>query len=567
MKKEKIYKNWDLIVILVASLMRIYLGNILGIWFLTNNPHDDGLLVNYADLETHFITQDFPKNLLMVKEMMFSFFLNVVHWTGLSYSLILSLLWIFAAVLVRRFMGYITSNKIYLLFSYIFVLFAPVAFDSLTGTRLYRNSIIAPFVLITFTLMLMLLIYLIKNANKSIKGALGIATILGMFFSFTAYIKEDGIWILACMILVTIVCLSVVVIRYKNNKRKLLAWAITICLPLMIFGTFTNIYKCINYHYYGVYATNTRTSAELGKFVKYIYKVDSDNRTDEIWTPTDAIEKIFLSSETLQKYPEVWTNIVNTPWLGGGTIYETPIQGEFITWVIRDALVEADLWKSEKQVNDMFKQVNKEVDNAFKVGKLKKDKKFQLVSSTGGRSFSEISSLWKPMYKQYLSAVFLKEYEEGGVLPTVKEEFTSDYASFLCNFNLSPLSERATQIRNQEIINANKFVSVIFKIYAFVQPLLWFCCVIGMCISIVTEIKKYIKEKSKIDFVTIIVMGMIIGLFGISLAYTFSIGWYCSYIDDRWLKFYSVGLVPMCILIELLGTYLFFSKIKRIINR
>lgn len=55
------------------------------------------------------------------------------------------------------------------------------------------------------------------------------------------------------------------------------------------------------------------------------------------------------------------------------------------------------------------------------------------------------------------------------------------------------------------------------------------------------------------------------------MAYTISIGWFTSFLArDYWptvLKFYSVGAIPLMILIEILGSYLFVTEVSEIINK
>ena len=134
---------------------------------------------------------------------------------------------------------------------------------------------------------------------------------------------------------------------------------------------------------------NTRTKGELEWFVSNIYKIGSENRTPEIWAPFDAIEKAFEASPTLKQYPKLLKCIEKSSWVGGN-IHKNPISEDFLTWVMRDALVEADMWKSEEQVQQLFKKINEELEQAFKNGTLKTDEKIQLISSMGGRSLKEM---------------------------------------------------------------------------------------------------------------------------------------------------------------------------------
>ena len=92
-------------------------------------------------------------------------FLDFVHLTGLSYNIVLSIIWVVAAILMVRLFSRFDLQPIFLIFIYLFVLFTPCAFDYYVGTRLYRNSIIAPFLFIVFALMLILIVDILKNKD------------------------------------------------------------------------------------------------------------------------------------------------------------------------------------------------------------------------------------------------------------------------------------------------------------------------------------------------------------------------------------------------------------------
>ena len=194
-----------------------------------------------------------------------------------------------------------------------------------------------------------------------------------------------------------------------------------IFMPFAIFVIAINIYKGINYHYFGIYETNTRTNGELGEFVEKIYKIESTERTTDVWAPEDAIKKAFNASPTLKKNKKIFRKIEKSYW-GKGNLKKNPIKGDYLTWALRYALDNAGLWESEKQVSELFHQINEELDEAFQKGTLKKDKKIQLVSSMGGRSLQEIISMKDMIIKTYKITILLEEYSPGGILPMPGEE-------------------------------------------------------------------------------------------------------------------------------------------------
>lgn len=344
---------------------------------------------------------------------------------------------------------------------------------------------------------------------------------------------------------------------------------IVLFLPLAIHSGCTHIYKSVNEYYYGVYETNTRTKGELGEFVSNIYKIDSESRTPEIWAPFDAIEKAFEASPTLKQYPKLLRCIEKSSWVGGN-IHKNPISGDFLTWVMRDALVEADMWKSEEQVQQLFGKINEELEQAFKNGTLKTDEKIQLISSMGGRSLKEIFQLKEVVIEEYKSLILLKGYEPGGTLTQGMIENVSDKASFYTNNDLYPLSQKMSMKRQQEIDMTNSIITVIFKAYAILYPVMCLLTVLGIIVTVIYQLIIWIRNR-KVESQKVAIWFIVISLIGISLAYTISIGWFSSFLDkDSWptvLKFYSVGAIPLMILMELMGAYLSISGIKNVFKK
>lgn len=559
--KNLLLKNSMKIFILIITIFRIILSNLISAWYPSSQLYDDNLLITYASLSSHFTN---PNHLSLVKTMSYPIFLRLVHLTGLSYTIVLSIVWILSAILVVKMLSYITKNKFFLIFVYLFVLFTPSAFESWIGTRLYRNSIIAPFVLILFTIMLIIVFKLLVNDEVTAKKIIGINISLGFVFSFSYYIKEDGIWLLFCLILEVLVSIGIIIYKCKNKSFVLI---LTLCLPLLIFILNTNIYKSINYHYFGVYETNTRTEGELGKFVNNVYKIYSDNRTAFVWAPYDAIEKAFSASETLSKYPKLLEEILNTPWFGD--IKQNPIRGDFLTWVLRNALIDTGLWQSEKQVSDLFHQVNIELKNAFANGILKKDNKIQILSSAGGRSLIEILHLKNTIIQEYKNCIFLDGYGPGGQFDENEDYGSSETATIFTNMNHLNFIGPANNHKMSELAYGNKIAAFIFNIYSSINPIILILSILSLFLM---SFMRSLKIKNNLINNYLIITMFILA--GISFAYSLGIGWFSEYIWNYQAinmviitKFYGVGLVPIISLFNIFGLYLFFALIKEFFIR
>jgi len=562
-------KAFAIAVILIA--VRLWLGLKTGIWYQVFTPVDDSLLMNYAPLPLHFA--DIGGAYSLAKTISFPVFLNIVHYSGLPYTFVLSAVWIIcgclAVRLVRRLRSADGVSPVFELIVLAFVLFNPAFFDITVGTRLYRNSIIAPFTLLLFLLLFLFALRVIKKKGFTARHWI-FAAVIGALLAFNYYITEAGMWLLPIVLLVLFFSAAIVI--WKGLRKKDLIRAIVICcIPLLVFGGMTQIYKGINYHYFGVYETDTRTSGEPGKFVADIYKIYSPDRTAELWAPPDAIEKAFAASPTLQSHPELEDAIMNHA-LWSGDLRKYPQPGDHFTWVLIDAMVTSGMWHSQAETAAFFKTVNSELDAAFKNGTLQKDTRIQLFSSAGGRTPQEILDLAPLVWQGLKSAIMYDGYEYSG--DTGGMSYSADEgqinpmrvsAEFFLNMKLdngqatnwdgSPLVFGARESKGIDLV-----INTIFKVYRYVGIPIF---VIGFA-GFVVCIARLFQKKRRTSGVVMRFVLMAGSLLTAAIV-SFGTAWFSEFlITDASravlkMHYYAVGATPCIVLFIIIGALVLFE--------
>lgn len=553
-------------VFLVTIIIRLYLSRLIGIWFPSEQVYDDALLINYA-LPAHYFNPTIDS---LLKTMSFSWLLDFVKLSHLSYTFILSCIWIVAALLIYRLIKLISGKKTIGMFAYFYVLFFPTAFELWSGTRLYRNSIIAPFIFIVFYFIVYFL-YKISENNFSDKEFIISSIVFGLVFSFTYYIKEDGIWILACLCAEILLGLIFALYNFIKNKttkqkRRLITTIVALVMPLFIFLSCTQIYKGINYHFFGVYEIETRTNGELGEFVEKVYKVESDDRTSSVWAPMDAIRQIFDASETLSQHPELYDSILHTPWFSNDA-EKNPIHGDFLTWVLRTALNECGLWENEVQISKLFQQINDEIDEAFASGTLKEDNRIQLVSSAGGRTIEEIMGLSPLVKASYKGAILLEGYVTGASVGNTINAGISSFAANITNIDYLTNYDQMTE-SGVNLQLGNIFAGVIFNIYRVVNCSLLFISLITVLYKIILLFKRKKEENNRINN---LILSSIILFYLLSFVYTFSITWFSEFIfksefSQLTLNFYTIPTPVLLSFAYILSVVLLTNLLKKTIE-
>ena len=200
------------ISILLLVILRILLGYNIGIWIISDAGCDDALMINYAS-KAHFF---YPDSGSLLKYMGFLLLLLFNGFIGIPFSVLLSLIWVIAALLVFFSINTISHKKNVSFLFYVFTLFMHCAFELKCGTQLYRNIILAPICIIFFSLSI-IFIYKICNKKLSLLKSFAFSILLGLVFTYIYYIKEDGVWLLAVHLFWTIIL--IIYFIYKKVKK------------------------------------------------------------------------------------------------------------------------------------------------------------------------------------------------------------------------------------------------------------------------------------------------------------------------------------------------------------
>lgn len=561
-------------VLSVFSLFRLYLGMNLPIWLFPNAIFDDILMFDYSHLYTHFHYWNIQS---LSKDISYSLFLFFVKLSNISYKFWMTVLWLIAALLVIYGINkFLSKNKRILIFSFLFVLFLPVAFDILCGQRVYRNAIITPTTII-FLSMLYIFVNNLLDSSINIKNTLIWGILLGLTFTFNYYIKEDGILTLPILI----VCILAVLLfklfkeeklSFSRNLMKNVKLVIICIIPLLIFVGGTFAYQEVNNHYFGVAEVNTRTSGELGDFYANLLKIDDPNKSAQIWVPASTVEKAVNASPTLQSRPKFINVWLDTPW-NGGTLRDSEIKGDLVEWSLRSALKNVSMYNDEKSANDFFFKVNKELDDAFKSGELKKSDKIFITSSANGKDMNEISELKPYILSGIEMTFFYKGFEFNNMNNKMSSFFVSNVVTNNASHDIHDSLTTKSGLNNSSPVDSLPLVLIgldvaIYQVLSYFLVALAFGCFLWTCI-------RQARNKFKNRTLNMVILFNIM-LIGTVLVQIIAVSWFCSSLGTHpWvgslndllghIKFHLIsayGFFTMFVVLSFAGVFSMIDKIE-----
>ena len=235
--------------------------------------------------------------------------------------------WLFVRAVSVRWLNPYVQTLLYLL-----LLFSPISLTLLVTQRLYRMAIIPGMVLIVFSGM----IGLTLRKEQPLKKQLPWAVLTGAALAFFWQIREDSVWILPFMAVMTVwnVSYVILVLHKKKSARQILLHCLTLLLPILLLFAGNMGISAMNRLHYGVFLTNDRAEGNFAELMSLLYRLDSNTEVNsDIWISRNTIARAEAASPTLQQIQPLLDTYVEDWSTSNGEI-----PGDHFSWVLRDAV-------------------------------------------------------------------------------------------------------------------------------------------------------------------------------------------------------------------------------------
>ena len=557
-QKLKTLKKYRFIIciILFAVIKQLLVANI-PITPYPNQAYDDGMMVDMAiQIRAGNWLGEYTSNTL-VKGPFFPFLLAVINYLGFSYIGVMNLIYTIACIYFIYTIKDLFKTKKSLFAIYLILLFNPVSYAFWTLQRVYRNGItLAQAIVVIGSLFAMY-----QRREKRIRDLLPFAIIGGLTLASLWLTREDGIWILPFVVVVTLIvliCILYTGLKKKTLKKKIILGKVIVAiLPMIILFGSINLVRLVNYAKYGVFVYNEINDGYFGKVIKSMYSVKTDEDIQCVTVTRNKLNKIYECSETLSSIkPELEASMdawdYNDRHPG-----DTQVEDGWFWWALKEAGEKAGIYENAITANEFYKKVYEEIEQAKKEGKLETQMSMpsNLMSPWKSRYWIELP---KTMLSMTWYVINFEEVETVNYSPDIPEDeekierfeaITNDLAVG----NDANINENNVTKYTEKYAERLNFIGSIYKILGAAVAIIAFLCYIIMTI-------KLIKSKDKKDILDI---WLLITGVGLSLV-VLILGVSYNHITSCYSKYYMYlsGAYPLVTIACVLSICYILEKIK-----
>ena len=550
-KKLSLIDKVLIIVIAIITLFRIMVALKIPLFLQADAYYDDYLYVLYSKSLMRFQWLGNFSELTLAKGCSFSFFLLFNYILGIPYSLALIITYIFSIVIFLKSIKKIISNKYFLFFTYIYLLFSPVMLHSENIQKVYRGGILISFSLLVISGVIGIYTRINDSKKKNLFKYILLTTVSLSYFWF---LKEDSIWIMPFVLGGLFFTIIDIVKNKKEDNKKII---VTI-IPLVFLLFSITVYKSINYIKYGEYTITDRNGTYFKEVISDLLQIEDKNSNKDHWITKKMLNEAYEVSPTLSKIKKEMDLEYNDVWIDE----DGEIVGDIVYWVIKDAAKKSGIYNNGgKEVNNYYKKVHNELVSAFNSGKIKRKKEIYISKVVKGITKEEIPEYLDFMKKSKKVLLTHSEYDLG-LYPAVGE------VDNIALFNELTMSQIVLPGSNEIIYNpSSKVISIcknIVAIYKKVGLILYYIFIISfaiLCLDILWSLFKRKENDNKKLFL------IELGLFITCFAQFFGTTFFCRFLDDRKVYDYLSIIFPLIQILEMMGIYYIISKIKKILKK
>ncbi|WP_429959345.1 hypothetical protein [Enterococcus sp. AZ196] len=570
-------------IFIFAIVFRLVLAAMMPIKIYMHAGYDDALSINQAlNILAGKWLGEYGTGTL-TKGLSFTFFLLVNHFSQLSYPLFLCLVNMGAAFAIIKALSPLIKNKYLSGIGFLFLIYSPATLTSDFSLRVYRNSLV--FATVLFVLAGILGLYL--RRKETIKTRIPWSILLTIAFPFFWYLREDSIWLLPLYIVATFCTLFGIIVQNQSlgsslkevlrnfwqllkamNKQKIISNLLLLAAPVLFTLGEALLISKTNQDHYSIFTTNDRTKTSFAKLTENLIQIDNSGydkksiaEDNGIWVSKRTFAEAQKISPTFAKYRKgIDWMLKDSIWPDSWPVKNGELPGDMFVWGLREMFQREGLYKNGGENEKVFKQINEELAEGFKSGKLKRKKLFFVTKQSNGKKSEDMGKVFSYLRAGVMETALYKSYrtDYGGSI-FMPEQPAQVVLDLLNVKTVSTIKEgmAAEAKRTRPIV---LIINGIILLYRIISPVLLLVSLGSALIFIAGYVKKK-KTRSVLADYLIIFLGLLLTY----LVYLFGVSWFATWAPKGkalFMFFYTGAGVPLIQVFELLALVLIVKNVQ-----
>jgi hypothetical protein len=430
--------------------------------------HDDRLFLQLADSLIHGEWLGRYTQMTLAKGPFYSMWIAALYWIGIPLGLGVQLAYAGACALLARACRPALRSGAVLFALYSFLLWNPMSFEAPTLGRVIRQQIYTPLELAV----LAGLVALFCRRQDNLRCQLPWALLLGLAFGCFWLTREEGVWLVPSVLLLTGAALFWA-FRLSAAQGRTMARSLGLAL---VFGVLPLILvSWQNHRHYGWFGTVEFRAPEFADAYGAMVRVKIGPRLPFVPVTRQAREAMYAVSPTFAKLQPFLEGDYGRGWAAASQAVtklppeERQIGSGWLMWALRDTVAAAGFCSNARDALDFYRHMADEINQACDDGRL-----------PAGPRRSGFLPVWQEGQTAELARTFFQffdfvvSYKSFNAFTRLSIGDNDDVQLFrdVTRDRLSP-SERATNIPlpNQDALNITK-ISLLQSIGNLLRPVL-----------------------------------------------------------------------------------------------
>lgn len=358
---------WLIVTTAILSLWLRAAYSPVGLW----GSHDDLLFVTIADRIADGKWLGAYDSLTLAKGAFFSIFLALNKASGFPLKLTEHAIYLTVALFASVVVSRVLKQRWLLLPAFLVLAFSPTPWMFEGGARVTREPLYQSMTVAIFALTVVCFM-----TDKPRKFGLGVA--LGLVGGCYWLTREEGVWLLPTVMLLSVPWLVGLVRNLRNGNGQPAKQAVNLAFPVLVsFVAVVCLANSVNLAVYGVFRNNDLRSGPFPEAYGALARIKHDQWNRYVVFPKDARQRAYAVSPAareLESYFEgehgrQWAAASQTyprPWgcVGAPQSCNTEILAGWFVWALRDAVAIAGHYRSAPDVDAYYTRLANEINTA-----------------------------------------------------------------------------------------------------------------------------------------------------------------------------------------------------------